>query len=130
MHLEKIIFAIDDDTNVHTVAKFMRHVDTQRAMGRMAPMQMLIGCYDGVLEKSYMINASDIDHVNAFIQDQVCVMRVPGDVRQPCCLVYANGETEVLGAMREVSAAEAIRSHKGWTYSIDQGKYFVAEMEG
>jgi len=123
--LERVIFAIDNDTDTHVVAKFMRHVDTLRAMDKIDPVVQLVGCYKGQLERSYMMRADQFDYVRDYIKGQESILRVPGDVRQPCVLEFvSSGERVGLGPMREVSAAEAAQI-EAWTYSQKQNKYFV-----
>lgn len=123
--LERVIFAIDNDNDTHVVAKFMRHVDTLRAMGKIDPVVQLIGCYKGQLEKSYMIRADQLHNVREYIRDQESILRVPGDVRQPCVLEFVSGGERVsLGPMGEVSASDALQ-FEAWTYNPSNGKYFV-----
>lgn len=125
MHLEQIIFAIDNDNDPHTVAKFMRHCDTERAMQRMPALVMLIGCYEGKLERSYMIPAMHLDKVKDYIKNQDSILRVPSDTRQPCVLEYmSSGMREGIGPMREVSAQEALQA-MAWTYEPIEGKYYT-----
>jgi hypothetical protein len=121
--LERIIFAIDDDNNTYTVAKFLRHVDTKRAMMDMSPVGLCVGCYKGQLERSYMILAKDFHHVADWIKGQESILRVPGDTRQPCVLEYLDtGERVSVGQMRKVSAQEAL-GQDAWTYF--EGNYYV-----
>lgn len=125
--LERIIFAIDNDQDPHVVAKFLRHVDTKRAMMDMHPMELCIGCYLGQLERSYMILAKDLHHVADYIQNQESILRVPGDTRQDCVLEYlASGEIIPLGPMRQVPATTALM-HDAWTYH--NGAYYVCCQE-
>ena len=121
--LERVIFAIDNDDDVHTVAKFMRHVDTLRAMNTIEPVEMLVGCYKGKLERSYMMRSDQFDHVSDYVKYQESFLLVPGDTRQPCVLDY-RGKREPVGTMRQVSAKDALQSD-AWTYSETKGKYFV-----
>ena len=123
--MEQIIFAIDNDNDPHVVAKFMRHCDTERAMGRMWPISMVIGCYNGQLERSYIVLAQEFDKVKDYVKDQESILRVPADTRQPCVLEYlSTGERESVGPMREVSAQEALQA-MAWTYEPIEQKYFV-----
>ena len=63
--LNKIIFAIDNNTDFHTVAKFMRHIDTARAMGYMkGGIVMATGYWEGELEASYIMD--EIDYRNGW----------------------------------------------------------------
>ena len=128
MHLNKVIFAIDNNTNTHTVAKFMRYLDTVRAMRKMnGTVTHCIGYWEGTLEPSYMMDQTDFDvHVkdSGFVDGQDCVLHVPGDTRQPCTIVEPNGTQHSVGPMREVTASEAMKA-AAWTYVQATGKYFV-----
>jgi len=125
--LERIIFAIDNDSDPHVNAKFLRHVDTKRAMMEMHPVELCVGCYKGQLERSYMILAKDFHHVLDYIKNQESIMRVPGDVRQDCVLEFvADGSVVPLGPMRRVDAHVAMM-HDAWTYH--DGEYYVCGQE-
>ncbi len=53
---EYVIFAIDNDDNVHTNAKFLRYVDEREVMGKTkGKMKLCIGSYKGKLERSYIM---------------------------------------------------------------------------
>ena len=129
-HLNKVIFAIDNNTDTHTVSKFLRYIDTIRAMHRInGPVVHCIGCWEGILEPSYMMDQIDYDNFvkrSGYVDAQECVMHVPGDTRQPCSLVYPNGVTHSIGVMREVPADEALQA-TGWTYVMATSKYFVTK---
>jgi hypothetical protein len=121
--LERIIFAIDSDSDPHVNAKFLRHVDTQRALGNMSPVSLCMGSYNGVMERSYMVLAKDFQHVQDYVTGQESILRVPGDVRQPCVLEFlGSGERVPLSAMRKVDSKEAMM-HDAWTYH--DGGYYV-----
>jgi hypothetical protein len=131
MHLNKVIFAIDDNTDLHTVAKFMRHIDTARAMGTLkGQFVQCIGMYDGVLEPSYMMDELEYHKLVApmsFTDKQESVLLVPVDVRQNCTLSYSEtdlAEDFSVGPMREVTALEAF-GLVAWTYVLSTGKYFT-----
>ena len=131
--LNKIIFAIDNNTDTHAVAKFLRHIDTCRAMNTLKGRFVhCIGCYNGVMEPSYMMDERDyrqlVERVN-YTARQESILHVPGDARQPCTLEFLSGEPHAtLGAMREVSAAEAMQC-SSWTYVQATNKYFTTEKE-
>jgi len=129
--LNKIIFAIDNDTDVHTVAKFLRHIDTARAMETMKGAFIpCIGCYDGELESSYMMDERDYRRIVeplSFTADQDCIMHVPADTRQWCTLEYATGGTESIGAMRQITALEAM-GLRAWTYVLETGMYWTTDV--
>lgn len=133
MFLEKIVFAIDNNTDTHTVAKFLRLIDTKRALGDLkGSMVHCIGSWlhrvddDGkvLLEPSYMMDARDYYGVVAssgYVDDQDCVLSVPGDTRQPCSLVGPGGDRVGLSPMREVQTTDGLDN---WTYVISTGKYY------
>ena len=105
-YLEKTVFAIDNNIVTHTLAKFLRHVDTQRAMGNLkGSIVHCIGSWvddDGYthLEPSYMVDSVDYYAVVAdsgYVDKQICVLKVPGDTRQPCSLEFRKGYSQGLG---------------------------------
>ena len=126
-----VIFSIDNVSDTHTLAKFLRHIDTQSAMQKMrGKMAHCVGMWEGVLEPSFIMTLQDFnDHVkpHGFVDNQVCVMECLGkDDRQPCDLVYRDGKRENKGRLVNVDAEEAMR-HKGWTYRLDTGLYYVTK---
>ena len=126
--LEKVIFAIDNNTDTHTVAKFMRHIDTARAMNTLkGSFVQCIGYWNGILEDSYMMDRRDYDRLVAplgFTKEQDCILSVPADTRQPCALEFPNDKPLVVGRMVEVSNEEA-KTLEAWTYVPATGKYFA-----
>ncbi len=129
--LNKVIFAIDNDTDVHTVAKFLRHIDTARAMDNMKGSFIpCVGCYDGMLESSYMMDERDYRRLVAttdFTKDQDCIMLVPADTRQPCTLESGVNNSSTIGPMRKVDALEAL-GLVAWTYVIETGTYWTTDV--
>ncbi len=130
-HLEKVVFAIDNNSDTHVVAKFMRHIDTYRAMDKLnGPIVHCIGSWkddEGVvhLEPSYMMNAVDYYEVVkafGFTDKQDCILKVAGDTRQPCTLEFKDGSQQALGPMTETDQP---LHHDNWTYVISSNKYFV-----
>ena len=128
--LNKIIFAIDNNTNTHAVAKFMRHVDTKRALGELqGGLVHCIGYWEGILEPSYMMDERDYRKFvepMGFTDGQDCILHVPGDTRQPCTLEYSDGSTWTVEPMYEVSKDNALHLN-AWTYVQDTGKYFSTQ---
>jgi hypothetical protein len=128
--LNKIIFAIDNDTDVHAVAKFMRHIDTARAVGTLkGSFVPCIGCYDGVLESSYMMDERDYRKLVeplGFTDKQECIMHVPADTRQPCTIEFDANSNAPLGPLRKITAQVALQS-RAWTYVIKTDTYWTAE---
>ena len=128
--LNKIIFAIDENTDTHAVAKFMRHVDTKRALGELqGGLVHCIGYWEGILEPSYMMDERDYRKFvepMGFTDGQDCILHVPGDTRQPCTLEYSDGSTWTVGPMYEVSKDNALHLN-AWTYVQSTGRYFSTQ---
>lgn len=127
--LETVVFAIDNGCDVHPQAKFLRYIDTLRAMGKFRGMfAPCIGNYRGEMERSYMMLAADFEtHVrnSGYIDKQESILRIPGDVRQPCVLEYLeDGTREALEPMQRVHSNEA-HMFQGWTYVEKTGAYYV-----
>ena len=128
--MEYVIFAIDNGDNVHDRAKFLRHIDTVQAMGKMqGTMQLCIGYWEGILENSYILTVDDYrDFVVKyhFTDKQECVLVVPHDVRQPCHVATPKnlGFLSGVGVMREV---ESIDGLSAWTYNETSDKYFATK---
>lgn len=130
--LNKIIFSIDNDTDVHAVAKFMRHIDTARALNELKGSFIhCISCYDGMLESSYMMDERDYHHIVAdtdYIKGQECIMHVPADTRQPCTLESCDKAYSFsIGPMRKVTPVEALQL-PSWTYVIETNTYWTADV--
>lgn len=126
--LETVIFSIDKAHDLHTQAKFLRYLDTLRAMGGLRGyVASCVGSYNGDIERSYMMPLVDFNnHVrdSGYVDNQESFLRVPGDVRQPCVLEYQDRQVEVLGPMYQVSKDKA-QEYDAWTYVEATGHYFV-----
>ena len=128
MFNEKVCFAIDRNHDLHTTAKFTRFLDTLRALGELqGSVIQCIGCWNGELEPSYLMDRKDfhkwVDE-SGYLDEQHCVMLIPGDTRQPCSLLYDDDEQISIGPLREVANTIGLTA---WTYVIETGKYFTTE---
>jgi hypothetical protein len=129
--MDNVIFAIDNNTDTHTVAKFMRHVDTQRSMGKLkGNMVQAIGYWEGILEPSYIMTRADYEaHVMAsgYVDGQEAVLVAPQDSRQPAHVASVNLKEvhESLGAIREIMPEQA-KTANAWTFNMSTSKYFAA----
>lgn len=130
MIFEKVIFAIDGNTDTHIVAKFMRLMDTRRALGDLqGRVVQCIGSWtdgDGkvVMEPSYMMDAKDYYQYvqpSGYVDHQDCVLKVPGDTRQPCSLEFQGGLTLGLKPMKQIDSTDGVTD---WTYVVETGRYF------
>ena len=63
-----VIFSIDNVTDTHTLAKFLRHFDTQVALSKTKGYLMpCIGSYNGKLEQSFICRTEDyLDYVESY----------------------------------------------------------------
>lgn len=131
MHTEKTIFAIDNNNDIHTVAKFMRHLDTARAMGDLqGNITLCVGYWEGILEQSFLMDSVDYARFVlgfGFTKEQECILRVSGDTRQPCTLETFDGKhIASVGVMCEVSA-EGAKELDAWTFVPATNKYFATK---
>lgn len=130
MFNEKVCFAIDNNHDLHTVARFMRHMSSLTAMNKLnGSVIQCIGYWQNELEASYVMDRSDYNEWvegSGYVADQVCVMLIPGDTRQPCALLYPNGEQISINPLREVANTDGLNS---WTYVIETKKYYTAQNE-
>ena len=124
---EHVIFAIDDNDNIHTVAKFTRYLDTLRATEKLAGgVTQCIGHWEGELEVSYLMRKSDYDQFisgRGWTDNQEAILVVAGDTRQPCTLIMKDGTVHSVGRMVEIPEPKG-----NWTYVPATGKYFTTIM--
>jgi hypothetical protein len=126
-----IIFSIDDVSDVHTQAKFLRHIDTLRSMGKMqGKVVPCIGMYKGELEPSYLVSAEDffefIAVPDGYVSGQESFLQIDVGHRgqQVASLLYLDTGLTTLGRIKSVSKDVAM-SHDAWTYRMDTNTYFV-----
>lgn len=124
-----VIFSIDRVDNTHTLAKFLRHIDTQNALGNMVGMMVhCIGAYKGKLEQSFLMRREDYTkHVakSGYIDAQESVLFIHGE-SQDARLHYLSGYNFELGKLTEVPMSEAMQ-HDSWTYVPAQDCYFICK---
>jgi len=121
-----VIFSVEND--LHTRAKFLRYIDTQRAMGYLkGNMVMCIGAYKGVLEDSFILCVEDFNNLvrgSSYLKGQESVLHVRG-MRMHCEFEYlVSGSKESSGLLVQVTAQEAFKSD-GWTYRPDMNTYWI-----
>lgn len=129
--MDYVVFSIDNSFNLHTMAKFLRYVDTKEAMGlTTSRMQRCIGRYKGVLEDSFIIGREDFFKFilpSGYIDNQESVMEVHVDSRSRSIarIVYlTSGTAEEWRRLEEVSKDEAFNS-EGFTYRTSLKKFYV-----
>ena len=75
---EYVIFAIDNDADLHTNAKFLRYMDEREVMGKTkGKMKLCIGSYKGKLERSYIVRWDDfMEHIaeSGYVDNQESVL--------------------------------------------------------
>lgn len=127
-----VAFAIDNNSDLHTVSKFTRFLDTKRAQGALCGgVEICTGYWEGFLETSYIMTEQDyMNHVvpSGYAREQACVLVIPSEVKQPCHLATATDLKfiEGVGVMREVSKDVAL-TLGAWTYNPTTGKYFATD---
>lgn len=126
-----VIFAIDNDSDLHTVSKFMRHVDTQKAMGRMqGTIKPCVGSYKGQLEQSYIMTRQDFDRyvkASGYIDNQESILLLEVGHRGVTygTLIFSGFEQDMpLGIMRAIPKDQAM-SYDAWTYRPELDTYYV-----
>lgn len=121
-----VLFSIDNVHDTHTLAKFLRHFDTQVAMGKTRGyLEQCIGSYEGSLELSFICNEDDYrDFVVPFgaTNHQKSVIIIQGYECWSCSYDLLIGE--YMGTVRAVTKKKALKS-VGWTYRPNLDSYFV-----
>jgi len=143
---EYVIFAIDNDDNVHTNAKFLRYVDEREVMGKTkGKMKLCIGSYKGKLERSYIMRWDDfMEHIaeSGYVdkQESILILRdgYYGKVYAtlkfnsaynsdwPAEFTNVGYDDLFLGEFKSVPAHEA-QYEEAWTYRPDLDTYYVCE---
>ena len=143
---EYVIFAIDNDDNVHTNAKFLRYVDEREVMGKMkGKMKLCIGSYKGKLERSYIMRWDDfMEHIaeSGYVdkQESILILRdgYYGKVYAtlkfnsaynsdwPAEFTNVGYDDLFLGEFKSIPSNEA-QYEEAWTYRPDLDTYYVCE---
>jgi len=127
------IFSIDNFTDLHTLARFLRLVDEARALGKMkGTMKPMIGSYKGKLKYSFIMRTDDFHLVVAdsgYLDKQECIMQVSECNKKYTQLVYPDGEVEYLGCMADTQPFVP-RVFEDYSYDPAQDRYFTIVVEG
>ena len=130
MIYERVLFSIDNLHDIHEYARAVRKLSEFEVMGRIAEVVPCIGSFDGYLEPSFMVLAKDFDNVIRdmwFVDEQQTILRVPGDVRQPCVLEYLDSGARIsIGPMKNIPSSQ-VGNYDSWTYVSETGLYFTTE---
>lgn len=129
--MDYVIFAIDKGYDLHTKAKFLRHVDTLRSMGKMdGNMKLVIGSYKGRLEDSYIIQENDFNmHVldSGFVDKQETFMFVGRQRWMPYWIETKDQKVLQKGNLRSMHYIPD--GVKDWTYRPDLNTYWFDAKE-
>jgi len=138
---EYVIFAIDNDDDVHTNAKFLRYVDEREVMGKTkGKMKLCIGSYKGKLERSYIMRWDDfMEHIaeSGYVdnQESILILRDGYYGKVYATLKFNNDESKFpnvgnddlfLGEFKSIPSNEA-QYEEAWTYRPDLDTYYVCE---
>ena len=136
---EYVVFAIDNDGDLHTNAKFLRYIDERVAMQKMkGKMKLCIGSYLGQIERSYIVTFDDfMTHIShsGYVDQQESIMvlrdgyygKVYASLKYSDIGFPSDGLTDLfLGILKPVDKDEAM-ANDGWTYRPDINQYFVVE---
>jgi hypothetical protein len=138
---EYVIFAIDNDNDVHTNAKFLRYVDEREVMGKTkGKMKLCIGSYKGKLERSYIMRWDDfMEHIaeSGYVdnQESILILRDGYYGKVYATLKFNNDESKFpnvgyddlfLGEFKSIPSNEA-QYEEAWTYRPDLDTYYVCE---
>lgn len=129
--MDYVIFSIDNDHDLHTKAKFLRQMDTLRAMGKLNDtMKLAIGSYQGKLENSYILTEGDFSsHVltSGFVDSQETFLYVGRQSLMPYQIKNSKGEVLQEGSLRgHTKLPEGV---KDWTYRPDLNLYWFEARE-
>ena len=143
---EYVVFAIDNDDNVHTNAKFLRYVDEREVMGKTkGKMKLCIGSYKGKLERSYIMRWDDfMEHIaeSGYVdkQESILILRDGYYGKVYATLKFNSAYNSdlhaeftnvgyddlFLGEFKSIPAREA-QYEEAWTYRPDLDTYYVCE---
>lgn len=99
------IFAIDNNHDLHTTAKFLRYLDTLRAMNKLkGEVQLCVGMWENSLEPSYIMNEEDF---NSYVRNSS----------------YVENQKELFYT-EELNLTECDFKEKAWTFKLKEGKYY------
>lgn len=130
--MDYVIFSIDKDHDLHQKAKFLRHMDTLRSMGKLSDtMVVAIGSYKGKLESSYIVSERDFNQYvlgSSFVDNQESFMFVGPQSWMPYWIETNYTELTVKeGNLRSLSYLP--NGIKDWTYRPDLNLYWFDAKE-
>ena len=121
LFFEHVLFSIDDWDKLRTSMRFEKYLDMKVASGDCKPISKGIGKWGNTYETCYLMDKRDFDKFvlgTPWVEKQECYALIPGDVRQPVCLVDPDGYTE----SREPMKTYDKEPQGDWTYM--DGKFW------
>jgi hypothetical protein len=127
--MHHVIFSIDNVSDLHTKAKFLRYVDTLRAMNVLkGNVKLCIGMYKGILEDSFIVRGDDFDkhiRLSGYVDKHESILHIRGK-SMLCEFEFLSGGFDRAGRMLQVTANEAM-TKTVWTYRPDLNIYWTLE---
>ena len=119
-----VIFSIDKAHDLHTMAKFLRWIDTQRALGKITYFKLAIGFFEGKYESSFVCLEKDFkEYVQAlgYVKDQKSFLYVPS--KGECFLRLQDGTEVMLGNLK----SRIYPPRNAFTYLPEDNIYWTVE---
>ena len=131
--MKHVIFAIDNPSDLHTLARFLRFVDELRAMQKLkGTLKPCIGAYKGDLELSYIMTKEDFDaHVRGsqWVSGQESFLDVEQGYygRTYAALDFTDGSRVYLGELEAETDKLGLMIGQNWTYRPDLKTFYFTE---
>jgi hypothetical protein len=126
--MEYVIFSIDKWYDLHTLAKFTRHLDTLRSMGKLeGEVKLIIGSYEDKPELSFICMQSDFNNFvkdSGYVDNQDSFLYVGDEKGMPARLIDKEGKMLDGGRLKEVGPLMAFEE-SSWSYRPDLNKFYV-----
>lgn len=125
-----VIFAIDNGHDLHTQAKFLRHLDTARSMGSLTkPVDLAIGCYQGHVERAYIMDTEDYARLVrplTYTRGQESVLVVDSDGVASLSTPDLTAPLGVIGSLYRITTPFGHDPIDSWTFVEREGVYYAA----
>jgi hypothetical protein len=127
------IFSIDNHTDWHTSAKFMRYVDEITAMNKVkGNFIQCVGSWENTIEPSFICRTDDFLNYllpSGYLDNQSCVLQVSECNKQYAQLLsIPDLVPHYIGSLKCVPKEEALK-HSAWTYRPDINQYWITVKE-
>ena len=117
----RVVFSIDNAHEPRTLSRFLRHMDNQRAVGKLrGPFQVCIGKWGDKLENSFICNEKDFyDFAVDWTKGQEAILLIDS-----ANFAFMGGFS--VGNWNKVTAKKAMVK-KGWTYIMEDNTWWIVE---